>query len=64
MDIAEAKISMMIIAVKIFGAEEGFRPRALMLAKPEDAMTAQGPKIQKKKIRMIDTSRFIRFLLR
>lgn len=50
---------MMIIAVNILGAEEGFLPKALMLAKPDDAITAHGPKMQKKKIKMMDTSRFI-----
>lgn len=34
----------MIIAVKIFGALEGFRPSALILAKLAAAKTALGPK--------------------
>ena len=64
MDIAEAKMSMIIIAVKILGAEEGFRPKALMLANPEEAIIMQGPKIQKKKMRITAASRFIRPLPR
>ena len=51
-------MSMMIIAVKILGADEGFLPKALMLANPEDAMIAQGPKIQKKKMSIMAVSRF------
>ena len=37
-------ISAMIIAVKIFGALEGLRPRAFILAKLAAAKTALGPK--------------------
>ncbi len=59
MEMADAKISMMIIAVKILGAEEGFRPKAAMLANPDEAMIAQGPRMQKKKIRMMETSLFM-----
>ena len=51
----------MIIAVNILGADEGFLPKALMLANPDEAMIAQGPRIQKKKIRIIEMSRFISF---
>ena len=58
MDIASAKISVSIIAVKILGAEEGFLPKALMLANPEDAIIAHGPRMQKKNIKIMDTFRF------
>jgi len=35
----------MIIAGKIFGAAEGFRPKARMAANPIAAITADGPMI-------------------
>lgn len=47
---ASANTSAKTIAVKIFGALEGFLPNALMLAKDEAANTAQGPKMAKPKI--------------
>ena len=45
-----ANASAMIIAVKIFGAAEGLRPREIMLAYALAANTAHGAKIQKLKI--------------
>ena len=54
MDIALPKITIMIIAVKILGAAEGFRPRAPILAYPVAAMIKQGPKIAKIKMRTTD----------
>lgn len=40
---ASAKIRDIIIAVNIFGALEGFLPKAFMLAKLDAAKTAHGP---------------------
>jgi hypothetical protein len=45
-----ANTKAIIIAVNIFGALEGFRPKALMLAKLLAAYTAQGPSMHKAKI--------------
>ncbi len=50
-DIAAPNITIMIMAVKILGAAEGFRPKALILAYPVAAMIRQGPKIAKMNIR-------------
>jgi hypothetical protein len=47
---ASANIRTIIIAVKIRGAAEGFRPRAPMLDFPQIAKTQQGAKIHKAKI--------------
>ena len=50
MEIAAPNMSIMIIAVKILGAAEGFLPSALMLAKPAEAMISEGPKIVRENI--------------
>ncbi len=42
-----------IMAVNIFGAAEGLRPRALILANTAAAITPQGPNMHRAKIRMI-----------
>ena len=47
---ASANIRDTVIAVNIFGAAEGFLPRALILANAAAAITAEGPKIHTKKI--------------
>lgn len=47
---ASAKIKATVIAVNIFGAADGFLPRALMLANAAAAITAEGPRIHTKKI--------------
>ena len=44
---ATAKTKANTIEIKIFGAAEGFLPKALMLAYPTAAMTAEGPKVLK-----------------
>ena len=49
----------MIIPVKIFGAPEGLRPNAFMLAKLESAKTAEGPNMHNPKIKIIATFRLI-----
>jgi len=46
-----AKIKEIIMAVKIFGAEEGFLPKAFILAKLQAEKTAHGPRIHKPKIK-------------
>ena len=46
-----ANTSPMIKAVNIFGALEGFRPRAVILAWLPIPNTAQGPRIQRAKIK-------------
>jgi hypothetical protein len=53
-----AKTKAIIIPVKILGALEGLRPRALMLAKLANANTAEGPRMHKPKMMII-----ARFLL-
>ena len=50
-EMALPKITIMIMAVKIFGAAEGLRPRALIEAYPVAAMMRLGPKMAKIKIR-------------
>lgn len=40
-----AKINAIIIACRIFGAADGLRPSARILAYPIAAMTAEGPRI-------------------
>lgn len=47
---ASAKAMAMIMAMKIFGAAEGFRPSDVMLAKELAANTAQGPSTQNTKM--------------
>jgi len=47
---ASANTKAMIIAVKILGAAEGFRPSEIMLAKALAANTAQGLIMHKVKI--------------
>ena len=42
---AMANTRAMIIACRIFGAAEGLRPSARMLAYPIEAITAEGPMI-------------------
>ena len=59
MDIEAPNIKTMIIAVKIFGAADGFLPNADILAKPADAIIIAGPKIHSAKINIIITSRLI-----
>jgi hypothetical protein len=54
-----AKTREIIIAVKILGALEGLRPKALILAKLEAANTAEGPSMHKVKIRIIAKLRLI-----
>ena len=48
---ASANTRAMTMAVKIFGALEGFLPNAAMLVLPQAAKTQQGPKIATVKIR-------------
>jgi|ETNmetMinimDraft_25_1059894.scaffolds.fasta_scaffold199857_2 hypothetical protein len=45
MAIDMAKINAIIMACRIFGAAEGLRPRARILANPIAAITADGPRI-------------------
>jgi hypothetical protein len=59
---ASANTRVIIMAVKIFGADEGFLPKALMLAKPVAANTAQGPRRQKIKIIITNRLRLIIFV--
>ena len=47
---AWAKTKTIIIAVNIFGAAEGFLPKALILERPQTANTPHGPKTQRLKI--------------
>jgi hypothetical protein len=47
---ASAKISAMLIAVKIFGAADGFLPKAFILANTAAAITPEGPRTHKRKI--------------
>lgn len=54
-----AKTRAMIIAVKIFGALEGLRPRAWMLAKLPEANTAHGPNTHIVKIKISARLRLI-----
>jgi len=49
-DNAWANTRAIIIAVNIFGAPDGFLPRAVMLAKAQAAITKQGPNMQIPKI--------------
>ena len=49
-EIASAKISVIVIAVRIFGAAEGLRPSALMLDEPAAAITNAGARMQIAKI--------------
>ena len=55
---AVPKIKRMIIAVKILGAAEGFRPSAWMLANPPAARIADGPRMANAKIKSNAASRF------
>ncbi len=48
-----ANTSEIVMAVKIFGAAEGLRPRAVMLANTAAAITPQGPNIHREKTRTI-----------
>ena len=57
---ASAKINKITIAVNTLGAAEGLRPKALMLANPQAAMTSAGPKTQTAKIKIKDSSRGIK----
>ena len=41
--IASAKTSATIMAISIFGADEGFRPNDMIDAKPIAPMTMEGP---------------------
>ena len=50
-----ANTSEIVMAVNIFGAAEGLRPRALILANTAAAITPQGPNIHRAKIRTIMT---------
>ena len=45
MAIASAKINARIMEIKILGAAEGFRPKALTAANPTVAITADGPAV-------------------
>jgi hypothetical protein len=45
-----AKINVMVMAVKIFGAADGFRPKAAMEENPVAAMTKAGPNTHREKI--------------
>lgn len=47
MPAASARISRMSIFGKIFGAAEGWRPKALMEVKPMAVITNNGPKMVK-----------------
>jgi hypothetical protein len=47
---ASANAIAIIMAIKILGAADGFRPRELMLAKALAANTAHGPKMHDVKI--------------
>lgn len=58
---AAPKIKRMIIAVKIFGAADGFLPKAWMLVKPAAPRMIAGPRIAIIKIRTSDISRLIFF---
>jgi hypothetical protein len=49
----------MIMAMKIFGAAEGFRPSDVMLAKELAANTAQGPSTQNIKMMTSATLRLM-----
>jgi hypothetical protein len=60
-DNIKAKNKEMTRAVKIFGALEGLRPSALILAKLPNAKTPQGPKTPKPNIKSIARFRFIDF---
>ncbi len=57
MEIALPNRSKMVIAVKIFGAADGFRPSAWMLAYPPAAKMADGPKTEIIKISTSAASR-------
>jgi hypothetical protein len=46
-----ANTSEIVMAVKIFGAAEGLRPRALMLVNATAAITPHGPNMHRAKIR-------------
>ncbi len=48
-----ANTSEIVMAVKIFGAAEGLRPRAVMLANTAAAITPHGPNMHRAKIRTI-----------
>ena len=50
---ASANIRETIIASRIFGAEDGFLPNALMEACPSAAITADGPSIVANSIRIV-----------
>ena len=50
-----ANTSEIVMAVKIFGAAEGLRPRAVMLANTAAAITPQGPNMHREKTRIILT---------
>lgn len=50
MAMASAKINVIVMAVRIFGAADGFRPKAPMLENPAAAMTIAGPNMQSAKI--------------
>jgi len=56
---ASAKTRTKIIAVNIRGADEGFLPKAVMLALAQEPKTQHGPSIQKIKIRSNDRLRSI-----
>ena len=58
MEMEDPKIKRIIIAVKIFGAAEGFLPNAVMLAIPPAAMMAEGPRIATENIKKRADSRF------
>ena len=55
---AAPKINRVIMAVKIFGAADGFLPSAWIAAIPPAAMIAQGPRMASAKIRTNAVSRF------
>ncbi len=44
MDIACTKTNRSIVPIKIFEAEDGFLPRAFIVAYPRTATTADGPR--------------------
>jgi len=58
-----ANTRVIIIAVNIFGALDGFLPKALILEKLAKAKTAHGPNTQKKKIIIITILRLILIIL-
>jgi hypothetical protein len=54
-----ANTNEIIMAVKTLGALEWLRPKALILAKLLAAKTAEGPRIQRAKMRIIARFRLI-----